>query len=96
MKRGATLLVAALSATALSGLVPRVAFAEGSDPSWATCSAQTVPVTLSATDPTVYYISGRLCLRSDANRGSKTVEVMLAGLTYDHNYFNISYSPDTY
>lgn len=96
MKRGAILLVTAIAATALSQAIPDVAFAEGTDPSWATCSAQTVPVTLSQTDPTVYHLSGRLCLRSDSNRGLKTVEIMLSGLTYDHNYFNISYSPDTY
>ncbi|MBT8226967.1 MAG: alpha/beta hydrolase [Dactylosporangium sp.] len=53
-------------------------------------------MTTSATDATVYTISGRLCLRDESLRGSKTVELMVSGLTYDHNYFNISYQPNTY
>lgn len=96
MRRAVFLVVAALAASTTAGLAPRAAFAEGTDPSWAVCSAHTIPVTLSPTDTTVYNVAGRLCLRDNALRGMKTVEVMVSGLTYDHNYFNISYSPNTY
>ena len=75
---------------------PTVASAEGPDPGWATCSEQTVSVTLSATDPTVYHIVGQLCLVDAAARGGQTVELAVSGLTYDHNYFNIPYFPETY
>ena len=96
MRRALSLVLAILAASTTAVIVPRAAFAEGTDPSWAVCSAHTIPVTLSATDPTVYNVSGRLCLRDNAQRGMKTVELMVSGLTYDHNYFNISYSPNTY
>lgn len=88
-------------ATALAVVVattvtaPNGAFAEGTDP-YPTCSAQTLSVRLSPTESTVYTVAGRLCLRDNAARGVKTVELMLSGLTYDHNYFNLSYSPDRY
>jgi pimeloyl-ACP methyl ester carboxylesterase len=71
-------------------------YAEGTDPSWATCSQYTVPVTVSDTDATVYNVVGRLCLRDDSSRGLKTVEMFVSGLTYDHNYFNSGYEPNTY
>ena len=93
MRRCVTILVAVLLAVAAS---PAPAEAEGTDPSWATCSQQTVPVTLSATDPVVYNVVGRLCLRDDGSRGAHTVELFVSGLTYDHNYFNLGYQPNTY
>jgi hypothetical protein len=96
MRRALFLVVATLAASTTAVIVPKAAFAEGTDPSWAVCSAHTVPVTLSPTNATVYNASGRLCLRDNSARGMKTVEVMVSGLSYDHNYFNISYSPNTY
>ncbi|MFB9415878.1 alpha/beta fold hydrolase [Dactylosporangium matsuzakiense] len=75
---------------------PSTAFAEGTDPSWASCSAQTVTVTVSATDPTPYTVRGRLCTAADSLRGAKTVELFVSGLTYDHNYFNSPTQPNTY
>jgi pimeloyl-ACP methyl ester carboxylesterase len=99
MRRTALLLAIAVTATtavtAVTLAAASRASAEGTDP-YPTCTAQTVPVTLSATDPTVYTVAGRLCLRDNGPRGMKTVELMLSGLTYDHNYFNISYQPDRY
>ena len=98
MRRTALFVAVAVAAAATTVTMATIrirAFAEGTDP-YPTCTAQTVPVTLSATDPTVYNVSGRLCLRDNAARGMKTVELMMSGLTYDHNYFNISYSPDRY
>jgi pimeloyl-ACP methyl ester carboxylesterase len=85
-----------LSAVVVALSVPSAASAEGSDPSWATCAQYLVPVTVSATDATPYNVSGRLCLRDDSARGLHTVEMFVSGLTYDHNYFNASYQPNTY
>ncbi|GAA1033526.1 alpha/beta hydrolase [Virgisporangium ochraceum] len=53
-------------------------------------------MTLSATDPTVYNLVGRLCLRTDGVRGSKTVQLLVPGMTYDQNVFNLSHSPNSY
>lgn len=92
------LLVSAILTALLSTLISAVfapAAAHADDPSWATCTAQTVPVLLTPTGPT-YNVSGRLCLRTDSVRGSKTVELMVPGLTYDQTYFNSSYLPNTY
>ena len=97
MRRALLLTAVALMASAtVTVITPGAASADGTDPTWAVCSQHTIPVTTSATDPTVYNITGRLCLRDNAVRGLKTVEVMVSGLTYDHNYFNISYQPNTY
>lgn len=89
----ATVVVAAGVAVAVTA---RAAYADGTDPSWAVCSQHSVPVTISASDPTVYHVAGRLCLRDNAERGMKTVELMVSGMTYDHNYFNSGYQPNTY
>lgn len=97
MRRCAAILVAILTCAVLVVISPPAAsWAEGTDPSWATCSQHTVPVTVSDTDPTLYNVVGRLCLREDNARGNKTVELFVSGLTYDHNYFNVSYQPNTY
>jgi pimeloyl-ACP methyl ester carboxylesterase len=94
MSTFARLLVSALLATVF-GLVVAPAGAQAGDPSWATCSQQTVPVTLSPTGPT-YNLVGRLCLRTDSVRGSRTVQLLVPGITYDQNYFNSSHSPNSY
>jgi pimeloyl-ACP methyl ester carboxylesterase len=88
-------LVALVAGTAVVAVSPQAAQADGIDPPWATCTQHSVPVTLSATDPTVYNMVGRLCLRDDANRRN-TVQLMVSGLTYDHSYFNISHQPQSY
>lgn len=95
MSKFARLLVSALLATVF-GVVVAPTGARAGDPGWATCSQQTVPVTLSATNPTVYNLVGRLCLRTDSLRGSRTVQLMVAGITYDSNLFNPSLSPNSY
>jgi pimeloyl-ACP methyl ester carboxylesterase len=87
-------LAAALVAAALA--VPTPAQADGTDPSWATCAQYTVPVTLTASDPTVYHVVGRLCTRTDKLRGAKTVQLLVSGWSYDHNYWNVATQPDTY
>jgi pimeloyl-ACP methyl ester carboxylesterase len=94
--------LAALAALALPAVAVAVVpaagpvAADGTDPSWATCAQYTVPVTLTASDPTVYHVVGRLCTRDDALRGAKTVQLLVSGLTYDHNYWNPGYLPNTY
>lgn len=94
--------LAALAAVALPAVAVTVlpaaapAAADGTDPSWATCAQYSVPVTLTASDPTVYHVVGRLCTRNDQLRGAKTVQLLVSGLTYDHNYWNPGYQPNTY
>jgi pimeloyl-ACP methyl ester carboxylesterase len=56
---------------------------------------QTVPVTVSDTDPVRYLLSGELCL-VDSERGRRSVEILVSGLTYDHHYFDFPYRPDEY
>jgi hypothetical protein len=97
MRRFALFLIGLLFATGLVVVnTPRPARAEGADPSWASCAQYSVPVTLAPSETTIYHIVGRLCLRNDALRGSHAVELMVHGLSYDHNYFNISYHPTTF
>ncbi len=58
------------------------------------CKQVSVPVHLSATDSTEYHIAGSLC-----SRGSlvgKTVQILVHGATYDHNYWDFPYESDTY
>jgi pimeloyl-ACP methyl ester carboxylesterase len=62
----------------------------------ARCTQQTVSVNLSVTDPAVYHIAGQLCLNPDSQRGAKTVELLVSGLTFDHNYWDLGYLPKTY
>lgn len=97
MGRRPMLFVAVLTSTLFIAVSPpTAAWAEGTDPSWATCSSHTVSVTVSATDPTPYNVVGRLCTTQDSARGRKTVELFVSGLTYDHNYFNVYNQPNTY
>ncbi|GIH16236.1 alpha/beta fold hydrolase [Rugosimonospora africana] len=96
--RSLNVLLATVATAVTVAALPVVgpAMAEGTDPSWATCAQYTVPVTLTASDPTVYHVVGRLCTRDDQLRGAKTVQLLVSGLTYDHNYWNPSYQPNTY
>lgn len=88
---GSTALVAAALA-----VLPFPAHAGTNDPSWAACGSYTVPVTLTASDPTTYHVVGRLCTRTDKLRGAKTVQLLVSGWSYDQNYWNTSYQPNTY
>lgn len=56
------------------------------------CTQYTVPVHLSATDPTVYHLVGYLC---NADEGNK-VELTLHGATYNHSYWDFPFQPKTY
>jgi hypothetical protein len=96
MRRLLPALVALLTTAAFLVVTTQNAQADPTDPPWATCTQRTVPVTLAPSDTTTYNIVGRLCLRSDALRGNRTVELMVHGFSYDHNYFNSPYEPTTY
>lgn len=90
-----SLVIVALMTTTTIFVEQQAAFAEPSPP-YSSCSQQTITVTLSATDPTPYTMSGQLCLQPDELRGGRAVLLMISGLTYDRNYFNTSYAPYTY
>jgi pimeloyl-ACP methyl ester carboxylesterase len=60
------------------------------------CTQQSVPVTLSDADPTAYNVVGWLCVAPDDGQGARTVQLLVSGLTFDHNYWDTSYQPDTY
>jgi pimeloyl-ACP methyl ester carboxylesterase len=97
MRRFTTALVALLATTAMLVVVtPSNAQADPTDPPWATCAQYSVPVTLSPSETTTYNIVGRLCRRTDPLRGNKTVELMVHGFSYDHNYFNSPVQPTTF
>jgi pimeloyl-ACP methyl ester carboxylesterase len=51
----------------------------------------TIPVTLSPSDATVYHIVGWLYSQGPAD--GKTIQIVIHGATYDHNYFNFPYQP---
>jgi pimeloyl-ACP methyl ester carboxylesterase len=96
MKRLARTLAVLLTAAAALVLPPQAAQADPTDPPWATCTQHSVPVTLAPSQTITYTIVGRLCLRNDALRGNRTVQLMVHGLSYDHNYFNSPYQPTTF
>jgi pimeloyl-ACP methyl ester carboxylesterase len=58
------------------------------------CTQYSIPVTLSPDDPTVYHIVG--WLYSQGSAAGKTVQIVLHGGTYDHNYFSFPYQPWNY
>jgi hypothetical protein len=60
----------------------------------ASTTKYSIPVTLSAGDPTVYHIAGWLYSLGPA--AGKTVQVVIHGATYDQNYFNSPYQPGNY
>jgi pimeloyl-ACP methyl ester carboxylesterase len=80
-------LLAALSLLLLAGPTP-VSAAHSS------CTATTVPVHLSATDPTTYNLVGQLCSKGPLT--GKTVQLLVHGLTYDHNYWDFPVQPQKY
>jgi pimeloyl-ACP methyl ester carboxylesterase len=75
----------AAARTALTGL-----------PAATVCAEHSVAVNLSDTDPTSYHVVGWLCVARDDRQGARTVQLLVSGLTFDHNYWDTSYQPDTY
>ena len=59
-----------------------------------TCSDNYLPVSLVPGEPTQYEVFGQLCGQSPLN--NKTVQVLVSGATYDHNYWNLSYQSERY
>jgi len=45
-----------------------------------------IPVTLSASDPTVYHVAGEMCASGSLH--GKTMQLLVHGFTYDHRYWN--------
>lgn len=58
------------------------------------CQQATVPVTLSAQSNTRYNIVGSLCARGGF--ADKTVELLVSGVSYDHNYWDFPLQPEKY
>src|SRR5690242_19897740 len=58
------------------------------------CQQESVPVNLSASDPTVYQIAGWACWQGTQSR--KPVEVLVPGFTYDHTYWDFPYAHPSY
>src|SRR5579859_4046718 len=57
------------------------------------CTQYSVPVTLSPLDSTVYHVATWLCSQGSAS--GKTVQVLVHGSTYDHNYWDFPSLPQT-
>jgi pimeloyl-ACP methyl ester carboxylesterase len=53
-----------------------------------------IAVTLSPSDPTVYHVAGWLCAKGSLN--GKTMQLLVHGLTYDHQYWDWPQSPQVY
>ncbi len=60
----------------------------------AQCQQETLPVTLSALDPTVYHIAGKLCWQGSL--AGKTMQLLIHGYTYDQNYWDFPYQQPNY
>jgi pimeloyl-ACP methyl ester carboxylesterase len=82
---------ALLCAVAFALLIPSGAWAE---PGGLRCEELSFPVTLSASDTTVYNVFGVLCSRGAIE--NKTVQITLHGATYSHLYWDFPFQPETY
>src|SRR5256885_6393086 len=89
MKRYYYLPVTILMATFVSGATAAAPASAASH-----CQQVTRTVTLSPADPTSYHLVGWLC--ADGRLANKTVQLLLSGLTYDHNYWNWPQRPQRY
>jgi pimeloyl-ACP methyl ester carboxylesterase len=58
------------------------------------CTKYRVPVTISSSDPTIYHIVGSLC--AQGSRQGKTLQLLLHGNIYDHNYWDWPLDPQKY
>jgi pimeloyl-ACP methyl ester carboxylesterase len=80
-----------LCALALTALAPSGASAAQGE---LRCANVTLPVSLSASDATVYSVFGQLCSRGGLK--NKTVQIALHGATYSHLYWDWPFQPETY
>lgn len=70
--------------------LPALSFA---DPT-VSCQQYTVPVNLSAVDPTVYHIAGWYC--TGPNTSPSTIQLLVSGSTYGHVYWDFPYQQQQY
>lgn len=82
-----------LAGTLITGLIPGFSNAALAD-SATTCHAYRLPVTLSPIDLTTYHVFGQLCYQGSPH--GKTIQMLVHGATYDHNYWNWPLSPQKY
>jgi pimeloyl-ACP methyl ester carboxylesterase len=69
---------------AAAALIPGLTAASAA-PAGATCSDVTLPVSIAAGGPKQYSMYGRLCQPSGGP--SKTIQILIHGYTYDHDYW---------
>lgn len=91
-------LTVALAATALSvaGCASEAAPPIGGGVTAPECTEQSVPVTLDPASSTVYHIVGWLCVPGFDTPRSRTVQLLVSGLTFSHTYWDPDYQPATY
>src|SRR5581483_583937 len=58
------------------------------------CEESSLPVKLSADGQAIYSVTGWLCARG--NFSGKTVQLLVSGVSYDHNYWDFPYQSDNY
>jgi pimeloyl-ACP methyl ester carboxylesterase len=80
-----------LTVAALAAFVPSAASAEQGG---FRCETLSFPVTVSASDPTVYNVVGDLCSRGSIH--DRTIQVTVSGATYGHVYWDFPYQPENY
>ena len=74
--------------------VTKWASATDKSPSGAHCSDYMFKVSLSASEPKKYELFGRLCHQGAVN--GRTLEILVAGGTYNHTYWDFPYEPNKY
>jgi pimeloyl-ACP methyl ester carboxylesterase len=60
------------------------------------CTKHSVPVTIAPDNPVPYRIVGWLCTPNPGQPHAGTVQLLVAGLTYSHSYWDTAYQPETY
>ncbi len=82
----------------VGGLFLGILFFANSNPTYAeqnnNCTSINIPVHLSPLDLNTYNIVGWIC--GKGNLSDKTVQILIHGLTYDHNYWGFPYQEPNY
>ncbi|ARV57861.1 hypothetical protein BZZ01_03735 [Nostocales cyanobacterium HT-58-2] len=86
------ILLSVLGASALI-VQPQITNAANSAPPLS-CSDTYLPVALAPGESSQYQVYGQLCSRYPLS--NRTVQVLVPGGTYDHNYWDLSYQPEQY
>jgi pimeloyl-ACP methyl ester carboxylesterase len=58
------------------------------------CETSNLPVKTSADGQAIYSVTGWLCARGSFT--GKTVQLLVSGVSYDHNYWDFPYQPNNY